>query len=164
VTWVRAGALQAEAGFEDPRLGWVSVRADVSGGAIHAALVPASADAAQVIGGHLDGLNAYLSEHHSAVETITLSAPAGRAHESGEFGSQGQGMEERAGQEPGQGAGQNSGQDGRQESGGGFSADRQSGADSGGRGVSGISAAAQGAQVDTPVQSLSSGGRISLIA
>jgi flagellar hook-length control protein FliK len=158
VTWVRAGAQQAEAGFEDPRLGWVSVRADVNGGAIHASLVPASADAAQVMGGHLDGLNAYLSEHHSTVETITLSAPAGRAQE--EPGSQGQGMQQRGGQEPGQGSGQENGQ----ETGNGYSSSQDSSRDLGGRGVSATSSAAQAVLQDIPVPSSSSGSRISLMA
>jgi len=158
VTWVHAGGQQAEAGFEDPRLGWVSVRADVNGGAIHAALVPASADAAQVMGGHLDGLNAFLSEHHSAVETITLSAPSGRAHE--ELGSQGEGMQQRAGQESGQGSSQENGQ----ERGNGFSEDRHANADSGERASAAASHLTQSARQETSVQQTNSGGRISLMA
>lgn len=158
VTWVRAGAQQAEAGFEDPQLGWVSVRADVNGGTIHASLVPATADAAQVMGGHLDGLNAYLSEHHSTVETITLSAPAGRAHE--EPGSQGQGMQRGAGQEPGQGSSQQSGE----ETGNGYSSNRESSLDFDGRGVSSTSSVVQAVLQDTPVPSSNSGSRISLMA
>jgi len=158
VTWVRAGAQQAEAGFEDPRLGWVSVRADVSGGAIHASLVPATADAAQVMGGHLEGLNAYLSEHHSTVETITLSTPSGRAHE--ETGSQGQEMQQRGGQESGQGSSQENGQ----ETGNGYLASRDSSLDSSGRRVSATSSVAQAVLQDTPESSSSSGSRISLIA
>lgn len=41
-SWVHAGSRQAEAGFEDPALGWVGVRADLSGGSVHASLVPGS--------------------------------------------------------------------------------------------------------------------------
>ena len=158
VTWVHAGKQQAEAGFEDPRLGWVSVRADVSGGAIHAALVPATADAAQVMGGHLDGLNSYLSEHHAAVETITLAAPGGSAHESGEPGSQGQGMQQR------DGSGQGSSQQQGLEAGSGFSENRQFSADSEEHGVSAISSATEAAQQDTLEQASSLGGRISVMA
>ena len=160
VTWVHAGGQQAEAGFEDPRLGWVSVRADVNGGAIHAALVPASADAAQVMGGHLDGLNAFLSEHHSAVETITLSAPSGRTHESGELGSQGEGMQQRAGQESGQGARQENGQEG----GNRFSGNRNANAISGEDASTAASHLTSSAQQDTSVQRTNLGGRISLMA
>ena len=158
LTWVHAGKQQAESGFEDPRLGWVSVRADVSGGAIHAALVPATADAAQVMGGHLDGLNSYLSEHHAAVETITLAAPGGSAHESGEPGSQGQGMQQR------DGSGQGSSQQQGLEAGSGFSENRQFSADSEEHGVSAISSATEAAQQDTLEQASSLGGRISVMA
>ncbi|MFY9852971.1 MAG: hypothetical protein WAK26_03730 [Terracidiphilus sp.] len=73
-TWIHAGAQRAEAGFQDPALGWVGVRADTSGGGVHAELVPGSADAAQTLGGHLAGLNAYLAEHHTPVETLTLAS------------------------------------------------------------------------------------------
>lgn len=75
-TWIHAGAQRAEAGFQDPALGWVGVRADSSGGAVRAELVAGSAEAAQTLGGHLAGLNAYLVEHHTPVETLTLSSPA----------------------------------------------------------------------------------------
>ena len=44
--WIHAGGHTAEAGFEDPALGWVGVRADLSGGNVHAALMPGSAEAA----------------------------------------------------------------------------------------------------------------------
>jgi len=74
-TWVHNGARQAEAGFHDPELGWVSVRADSSGGAVHASVVPGSDAAAQTLSGHLAGLNDYLTTHHSSVESLTLAAP-----------------------------------------------------------------------------------------
>lgn len=74
-TWIHAGAQRAEAGIQDPELGWVGVRADMGSGGIHASLVPGSADAAQTLGGHLAGLNSYLSDHHTPVETLTLAAP-----------------------------------------------------------------------------------------
>jgi hypothetical protein len=98
-TWIHAGAQRAEAGYQDPTLGWVGVRADLSGGGVHAQLVPGSADAAQALGSHLAGLNAYLSEHHTPVESLTLTAP-----ESG-LGSDrgtGEGMQQGAGQQTGQ--------------------------------------------------------------
>jgi hypothetical protein len=103
--WIHAGAQRAEAGFQDPALGWVGVRAEAGSGGIHASLVPGSADAAQALSGHLAGLNSYLTEHHTPVETLTLaaaSADRGSAH------GEGQGMQ--------QGAGQNNGQGGSAES------------------------------------------------
>jgi hypothetical protein len=104
-TWTHAGAQHAEAGFQDPTLGWVGVRADLSGGGIHAAVMPSSADAAVELGGHLSGLNAYLAEHHTPVESLTLGAS--KSTDSGAM-SQGTGHGSQPGTE--QGAGQNSGQ------------------------------------------------------
>jgi len=99
-TWIHAGAQRAEAGFQDPSLGWVGVRAELGGGGVHAALVPGSADAAQTLGGHLAGLNSYLDEHHTPVATLTMAASADRGSDSGV----GQGTEQQAGQNNGQGA------------------------------------------------------------
>ena len=97
--WIHAGGQTAEAGFQDPALGWVGVRADMSGGGVHASLVPGSAEAAQALSGHLAGLNAYLAEQHTPVATLTLAAPSGSGLEAG------------AGQSMQQGAGQNFNQD-----------------------------------------------------
>jgi hypothetical protein len=103
-TWIHAGTQRAEAGYQDPALGWVGIRADLSGGGVHAQLLPGSADAAQVLGSHLAGLNAYLAEHHTPVETLTLAAP-----ESGWLGlgggrGAGEGMQQGAGQQTAQNA------------------------------------------------------------
>lgn len=79
--WVHAGTRRAEAGFEDPALGWIGVRAEMGAGGIHASLVPASAEAAQVLGGHIEGLNHYLAQERSPVETLNLaSMESGGAH------------------------------------------------------------------------------------
>ncbi len=72
-TWVRASARQAEAGWQDPALGWVSVRAEASAGGIHAALVGGSATAAQSLSGHLAGLNAYLQERQTPVQSLHVT-------------------------------------------------------------------------------------------
>jgi len=77
-SWIHAGVHRAEAGFQDPALGWIGVRADTSGGQVHATLLPESDDAAQTLGGHMAGLNAYLGEVHAPVETLTLAVPGGR--------------------------------------------------------------------------------------
>jgi hypothetical protein len=122
--WTHGSTQRAEAGFQDPSLGWIGVRADASGGGVHATLVPGSADAAQTLGGHLAGLNAYLAEEHTHVDTLTLATPQGREAGLSAGQNQGQGM----GQDPSQGAsqdtsqsmnqgaGQNTGQGGAQES------------------------------------------------
>jgi len=97
-SWVHAGSQHAEAGFEDPDLGWIGVRADMTASGVHAALVPASGEAARVLGGHLTGLNVYLAEQRTRVETLTLSAPEGRDQTTG------QGMQQGAGQNPDHGS------------------------------------------------------------
>jgi hypothetical protein len=97
--WIHAGGRTAEAGFQDPALGWVGVRADLSGSNVHAELMPGSAEAAQALSGHLAGLNSYLAEQHTPVATLTLAAPGGSGVETG------------ASQSLQQGAGQNLSQD-----------------------------------------------------
>lgn len=73
--WVHAGPQRAEAGYNDPALGWVAVRAGLGGDGVHASLVPGSADAGLALGAHLAGLNAYLAEHHAGVSPVTVAAP-----------------------------------------------------------------------------------------
>lgn len=72
-SWIHVGVRHVEAGYLDPALGWVRVRAESVANAVHAALVPCSSEAAQALGGQLPGLNSYLSEHHSG--TVTMDAP-----------------------------------------------------------------------------------------
>lgn len=81
--WTFAGSQHAEAGFRDPALGWVSVRADLNGGGIHATLVPGSADAAQALSGHLAGLSTHLAEQQSPVTSVTMASPSGNGAENG---------------------------------------------------------------------------------
>jgi len=92
---------QAEAGFQDPDLGWVGVRANSSGEGIHASLVPGSAEAGQSLGGHLAGLNTYLDEHHTPVESLTVASPESQ---SGGTGTN-QGSGEQSGQQNAQSGG-----------------------------------------------------------
>jgi hypothetical protein len=68
-------ARHAEAGYQDPTLGWVGVRAQSGGGGLLAAIVPASTEAAQALNGHLAGLNEFMSEHHGNGTTVTLASP-----------------------------------------------------------------------------------------
>ncbi len=81
--WIHAGGHQAEAGFQDPALGWVGVRADLSGGGVHAALIPGSTEAAQALSTHLPGLSTYLADEHKTVATLTMAAPENGGIETG---------------------------------------------------------------------------------
>jgi len=97
-TWIHAGARSAEAGYQDVSLGWVGVRADLGASGIHASLVPATADAAQALGGHLAGLNAHLAERHTPVETLTLAAPENQGADAGTNSGANQDMRQGTGQ------------------------------------------------------------------
>lgn len=73
--WIHAGPHHAEAGFQDPALGWVGVRAEsASGGTLHASLVAASPDAAQTLSTHLAGLSTYLTERHPELGNVSVAA------------------------------------------------------------------------------------------
>ena len=74
-TWVHAGANRAEAGYLDPSLGWVAVRAEAPGNLLHASIVPSTPEAAQVLGTHLAGLNTYLADHRGAAAQLTIASP-----------------------------------------------------------------------------------------
>jgi hypothetical protein len=107
-TWTHASARLAEAGFEDPALGWIGVRAENNGGGVHASLVPGSSAAAQELGSHMEGLNAYMAEHHTPLESLAMAAPEGRGAGHGEEPGSSQGMNQGSNQGSNQGAGQNS--------------------------------------------------------
>jgi hypothetical protein len=106
--WVHASSRRAEAGFEDPSLGWVGIRADASSGQVHATLLPGSSDAAQSLDGHLPGLHAYLADVHTPVASLTLATPESRESAFSTEQNQGEGMN--------QGTNQNAGQGGASES------------------------------------------------
>jgi len=101
-TWIHAGTQRAEAGFHDPALGWVGVRADSASGGVHASLVPDSVAAAQTLGGHVAGLNTYLAEQHTPVETLTVATPESHSLASGMDQAGSQGMHQGSGQDSGQ--------------------------------------------------------------
>lgn len=100
--WIHAGAHQAEAGFHDPTLGWVGIRANTSGGGVHAQLMTDSTDAVQALSSQLTGLSTYLAEHRTPVETLTLTASDGGSAGWGSDQSAGQGMQQNTGQQAGQ--------------------------------------------------------------
>jgi hypothetical protein len=98
----RSGRLQAEAGYQDPALGWIGVRAESSRGLVHATVIPQTADAAQAMGGHMAGLHAYLADNRTPVETLTLTSFCGNdQHLPGSDSGRGmhQGTDHRTGQE-----------------------------------------------------------------
>jgi len=103
-TWVHASAHHAEAGFLDPSLGWVSVRADGTGSGVHAAIVPGSPDAASALGTHMAGLNAFMTEHQGHAATVTLTSPeTSSAHTGGSHpGNSNQGSSSQDGATSGQ--------------------------------------------------------------
>ncbi|HEX4756924.1 MAG TPA: hypothetical protein VH308_03045 [Terracidiphilus sp.] len=96
--WIHAGTRRAEAGYQDPALGWIGVRADVSGGGVHATLLPSSSEAAQVLGGHMAGLDAYLAAEHTSVRSLTLTTPEGSEPGLASGQDLGQGMNQESGQ------------------------------------------------------------------
>jgi hypothetical protein len=106
--WMHTGTQRAEAGFHDPALGWVGVRAEGARGQVHATVLPGSSDAAQVLGGHMAGLHAYLDGAHTSVQSVTLASPEGRESTFG--GASDQGTGQGANQSMHQGDGQNPGQ------------------------------------------------------
>ncbi len=73
--WTHAGTHRLEAGFQDPEVGWVRVRAQQDSGGVHAAVVPASSDASQILSSHLTGLSNYLVEHRTLIESWALAPP-----------------------------------------------------------------------------------------
>ena len=107
--WTHAGGQHAEAGFEDPALGWVGVRADLSTGGIHATLVPSSADAAQTLSGHLAGLSSHLTEQQTSVASLSMASPGDGGIDSGTGQQMQQGAEGQA-----QGSSSGDAQSGRQ--------------------------------------------------
>ncbi len=73
-SWIHGDTHHAEAGFQDPALGWIGVKAETVSGSIHASLIASTSDAAQALGGHLAGLNAYMADRYSTVHNITVAA------------------------------------------------------------------------------------------
>jgi hypothetical protein len=97
-TWTHAGPHQAEAGFEDPSLGWVSVRASLNGGSVSAIVLPDSAEASRALGAHMAGLNSHLAEKHLPIGPVTMES---RPQWGADSGSN-QGLQHNSMQNPGQ--------------------------------------------------------------
>jgi hypothetical protein len=107
ITWVHSGTHQAEAGFQDPALGWVAVRAEMGAGGVHAAIVPGTAEAAQTLGGHMAGLSAHLAEQRVGVSAVSMNSPGNSPGIAPDFAGGGAGQN---GGHYGAGQGQNQGQ------------------------------------------------------
>jgi hypothetical protein len=73
-TWIHAGAHRAEAGYLDPALGWVAVRAEVHGTSVQASLIPGSTHAAAELAPELPALNAHLA-HQGTQANVAMSSP-----------------------------------------------------------------------------------------
>lgn len=71
--WTLAGTHRAEAGFQDPALGWVAVRAQEVGGTIHATIVPAASEGVQALSDHLPALIAHMASQSPHLDTISIS-------------------------------------------------------------------------------------------
>ncbi len=91
-----------EAGFDDPALGWIGVRAVLGHSGIHATVAPDSVSAEESVRAHLADLSVYLTEHHTPVETLTVAAPT--VHSSTQWSGDAHGQ---------RGGGQEAGQQGR---------------------------------------------------
>lgn len=99
--WVHTGGMKAEAGFKDPALGWVGVRAQAGESGVHAALVPGSADANRALTVNLPSIHEYLEERHTPVQTLTILSPEsswdGKNHSGGMEAGQGNGQQDQSG-------------------------------------------------------------------
>ena len=96
--WTHASARQVEAGYQDPALGWVSVRADATPGGLHASVLPSSPEAAQALGAHLSGLNSFLADQHGGSVTASLASPDGSSSAAGQNGHAGAGQQNSSGE------------------------------------------------------------------
>lgn len=81
--WTHAASQHAEAGFRDPDLGWVGVRANLNSSGIHATLVPSSAEAALTLTGHLAELASRLAEDRAPVASLSMASPGESTSDSG---------------------------------------------------------------------------------
>ena len=75
--WTHAGTNKVEAGFQDPSLGWVGVRATTDSSGLHAAVLPSSPDASRMLSGSMADLGAYLTEQRHSVQSLTMAPPTG---------------------------------------------------------------------------------------
>jgi hypothetical protein len=101
VNWNHTVPQHAEAGYMDPALGWVTVRADLHGGNVHAAVAGSSPDSATVLGAELSGLNAHLAEKRIPIESLTIGGSPAHEMTSGNATPQGNGEQDARGSRQG---------------------------------------------------------------
>lgn len=86
--WISAGGHRAEAGFRDPSLGWINVRAELGPRGIDVAVVPTCSSAGQVLGSHVELLGAHLEAQGMHVHSVTLTTQDSRLEAGTGGGSQ----------------------------------------------------------------------------
>lgn len=80
--WTSSDPRSVAAGFQDPELGWVSVRAHTDASGLHATVIPSSQEAGQVLAGHMAGLAAHLSDRVATIDTLTIAVSADASSQS----------------------------------------------------------------------------------
>jgi trimeric autotransporter adhesin len=96
--WLRATSHQVEAGYHDPSMGWVEVRANEGTGGVHATLIPATPGAADTLGQHLAGMTNYLNERETPIATLNVASAAVQAGAGNEGHAAGSGSGQQGGQ------------------------------------------------------------------
>ena len=95
LTWTHTGAHEAEAGFNDPVLGWVAVRADTHSGGIHAALMASSPESTATLAGQIAGVEAHLAQRQIPVDSVSVANIGGQGTLPGDSAGQGAGQQAR---------------------------------------------------------------------
>jgi hypothetical protein len=80
--WVSSSANRAEASFEDPTIGLITVRAHSDAAGVHASVVPGSIEAAQTLASHISGLNTHMASLHPDMHRVTLAPPSSTGNSS----------------------------------------------------------------------------------
>lgn len=71
--WVHATSHSAEAGYQDPALGWIAVHARSETSGLHATLLPDSPESAQALSAHLPGLVSHIRDRFTQVESVSIA-------------------------------------------------------------------------------------------
>lgn len=79
-TWMHSSTHKVEAGYLDPSLGWIRIRADASSAGVQSSVIPSTPEAADALRGNLTELNSYLSKQSGELVSVTVSQPDGTQH------------------------------------------------------------------------------------
>lgn len=88
VNWTHTGPQRVEAAFQDPVLGQVSVRADATGGNVHATLISSTNEGAQALSSHLGELNHFLNQQNSGINSVSVETGGAQSSFAGSGGQQ----------------------------------------------------------------------------